>query len=188
MNQYEKYIKEIKTSLEIISTLDKAEASKRYFPHGINCIGANASDIKLIIAGFQCKYAELTAADMLSVTEYLLVNAKYNEEILVAFGLINKFVKNNYDESLLLRFEFWLENYATNWSLVDDLCLKTIYQFFMARPSLISKTEHWANSKVSWCRRASNVVWVKFVKRKMGKSIYYLDKALIFKNCNLLIC
>jgi len=187
MNQYEKYIKEIKTSLEIISTLDKAEASKRYFPHGINCIGANASDIKLIIADFQCKYAELTAADMLSVTEYLLVNAKYNEEILVAFGLINKFVKNNYDDSLLLRFEFWLENYATNWSLVDDLCLKTIYQFFMARPSLISKTEHWANSKVSWCRRASNVVWVKFVKRKMGKSIYYLDKELIFKNCNLLI-
>jgi 3-methyladenine DNA glycosylase AlkD len=28
---------------------------------------------------------------------------------------------------------------------------------------------------------------VKFVKRKIGKSTYYLDKELVFKNCDLLI-
>lgn len=57
----------------------------------------------------------------------------------------------------------------------------------MARPYLIEKTQHWAFSEVSWCRRASNVVWVKFIKRKMGKSIYHLDTELVFKNCDLLI-
>lgn len=37
------------------------------------------------------------------------------------------------------------------------------------------------------CRRASCVVWVKFVKRKIGKRIYYLDTNLIFEQCSLLI-
>ena len=170
-----------------VSTIEKAKASRRYFPNGINCIGATASDIKLIIIKFQNEHSKLLASDTLSITEYMLKNAKYNEEVLLAFGLINKFVKNNYDDNLLIRFEFWLENYATNWSLVDDLCIKTIYTFLMARPELIDKTKHWAHSKSPWCRRASNVVWVKFVKRKIGKSTYYLDKKLIFNNCDLLI-
>lgn len=187
MSKYETYLKRIKNDLTMISTTDKAAASRRYFPNGINCIGATASDIKLIIVAFQSENSDLSAIDTLALTEYILKNAEFNEEILLAFGLINKFVKSNYDDDLLLRFEFWLENYATNWSLVDDLCIKTIYQFFMARPHLIVKTQHWKYSDVSWCRRASNVVWVKFIKRKIGKSIYSLDKELIFKNCDSLI-
>lgn len=187
MNMYEIYWNQIKSELENISTVEKAESSRRYFPMGINCIGATASDIKLIISNFQAKNAEITAKEMLTLTEYILRNAEFSEEVLIAFGLINKFVKSNYDDGLLLRFEFWLENYATNWSHVDDVCIKTIYKFLIARPHLIERTNHWAYSRVSWCRRASNVVWVKFVKRKMGKSIYYLNKELIFRNCDLLI-
>ena len=187
MKKHEIYLNRIKNDLENISTPAKAEASRRYFPQGINCIGATASDIKLIIGDFQTEYAELTAIEMLSITEYILLKSEFNEEVLVAFGLINKFVKNNYDDGLLLRFEFWLENYATNWSLVDDLCIKTIFKFFMARPHLIEETQRWAYSDVSWCRRASNVVWVKFIKRKIGQSTYYLDADLVFKNCDVLI-
>lgn len=187
MNMCEIYWKRIKTNLVIISTAEKAESSRRYFPKGINCIGATAPDIKLIISNFQTENSGITAVEMLAITEYILRNAEFSEEVLIAFGLINKFVKNNYDDGLLLRFEFWLENYATNWSHVDDLCIKTIYQFLIARPHLIEKTNSWAYSKVSWCRRASNVVWVKFVKRKIGNSIYYLNKEAIFKNCDLLI-
>ncbi|PCJ56368.1 MAG: DNA alkylation repair protein [Planctomycetota bacterium] len=187
MIKYKTYLKRINNDLKDISTDKKAEASRRYFPAGINCIGANASDIKLIIGDFHSEYTELTAIEVLYITEYLLKNATFIEESLVAYGLINKFVKTNYDDDLLLRFEFWLENYATNWALVDDLCLKTIFQFLMTRPHLIDKTRHWAYSKISWCRRASNVVWVKFIKRKIGKSNYCLDKELVFKNCDLLI-
>lgn len=39
---------------------------------------------------------------------------------MLVYGLINKFVKNNYEDELLLRFEYWLENYSSNWALVDD--------------------------------------------------------------------
>jgi len=179
--------KQIKTDLELISTAQKAESSRRYFPNGTNCIGATAADIKLIVSNFQFENDDINAIEMLAITEYILRNAEYSEEVLIAFALINRFVKTHYDDDLLIRFEYWLENYTNNWSHVDDLCIKTIYQFLLARPHLIEKTNHWAYSKVSWCRRASNVVWVKFIKRKIGKSIYYLNKELVFKNCDLLI-
>ncbi len=187
MNVCKLHWKRLKTDLERVSTEKKAESSRRYFPQGINCIGATASDIKLIISNFQTENDDIKAIEMLAITEYILRNVEYSEEVLIAFGLINKFVKFNYNDDLLLSFEFWLENYTTNWSHVDDLCIKTIYQFLLTRPHLIEKTNHWAYSKISWCRRASNVVWVKFVKRKIGKSTYYLNKELVFKNCDLLI-
>lgn len=193
MKSHQYYYDQLKNDLVKVSTAGKAEASRRYFPHGINCIGATASDIKIIIKDFQAGHLELTAFETLSLTEYILVNAEFNEEKLLAFGLINKYVKlnskrhENYSDELLQRFEYWLEHYANNWSLVDDLCIKTVYQFLLSRPHLIEKTQHWAHSQVSWCRRASNVVWVKFIKRKMSKSTYYLDKTLVFNNCDLLM-
>jgi 3-methyladenine DNA glycosylase AlkD len=187
MKNLETYKHEITTSLITISTEEKATASRRYFPDGIHCIGANATDIKLIISNFYQKNEGLSADEVLCITEYLLKTAHYNEEVLIAFGLINKFVKKHYQDELLVRFNYWLEHYVNNWSQVDDLCIKTIYQFLIARPHLIEKTQHWALSQVSWCRRASNVVWVKFIKRKIGKSVYCLDKKLIFKHCDLLL-
>jgi len=193
MKSNQVYFEELKLALAKVSTIEKADASRRYFPGGVKCLGATAIDIKSIINNFQIAYSDLTAFDTLALTEYMLVNAEFNEEKLLAFGLINKFVKlstrrkENYSDDLLVRFEFWLENYANNWALVDDLCIKTIYQFLWSRPHLIEKTQHWALSDVSWCRRASNVVWVKFIKRKIGKATYYIDKALVFNNCDLLL-
>jgi len=184
---YEKYIVRLQSDLKEISSDEKAESSRRYFPNGIHCIGATAADLKLIISRFHSDNIELTAQDMLSITESLLNCYQYHEEVLIAFGLINKFVKKNYDDDLLLRFEYWLEHYTTNWSQVDDLCIKTIYQFLLARPHLIEKTQHWASSNVSWCRRGGNVVWVKLIKRKIGKCNYYLNTKLIFNNCTLLL-
>ena len=187
MNKYTKYTELIRNELQKVSTVEKIESTRRYFPQGITCIGATSSDITTIISNFHTNNPSLTAGEVLCITEEVLKNSKYSEEVMVAYGLINKFVKKNYNDDLLLRFEYWLEHYSTNWALVDDLCIKTIYNFLLHRPHLIEKTQHWSASKVSWCRRASNVVWVKFIKRKIGKSIYYLDKGLVFKNCDILL-
>jgi len=187
MSNNEIYWGQIRSDLVRVCTSEKAESSRRYFPKEINCMGATAADIKLVVGRFQAQHLEIAARETLALTEYILQHARFSEEVLVAFALINKFVKHHYDDNLLLRFKFWLENYATNWSHVDDLCIKTIYVFFVARPHLIETTQDWAYSNVSWCRRASNVVWVKFIKRKIGKSIYYLDNTMIFKNCDLLM-
>lgn len=170
-----------------LSSKEKAQSSARYFPDGIHCIGVTAGDITNIVKTFQSQFPELDADLTLSLVEYLLKHGDYHEEVMIAFGLLNRFVKKHYDDSLMYRFEYWLEHYTNNWAQVDDLCIKTIYQFFLARPHLIETTQHWSHSKVSWCRRASNVVWVKFIKRKIGRSEYKLDPALVFKNCDSLL-
>jgi len=150
-------------------------------------MGATAADIKAIIKDFQTQHPELDANDTLGLVEQLLKTAHYNEETLLAFGLLNKFVKQHYSDDLLQRFEYWLEHYTDNWSQVDDLCIKTIYNFFLSRPHLIESTQHWANSSSSWCRRASNVVWVKFIHRKIGKEVLQLNLDLVFGNCDKLL-
>lgn len=179
-------VQTLKAELLAISTEQKAAASRRYFPQGVEVIGATAADIKAVAKSFHANHL-LTAEQTLAVTEQLLAQAKFSEEKLLAFALLNKFVARHFDESLFQRFEFWLEHYADNWSLVDDLCIKTIYQFLLKRPHLIEHTQHWSQSKVSWCRRASCVVWVKFIERKIGKAVYRLNPELVFDNCQRLI-
>ncbi|MCO7225992.1 DNA alkylation repair protein [Pleionea sp. CnH1-48] len=187
MNKYKKYTNELKSALKQVSTEEKAESSRRYFPNGIHCIGVNATDIKTIIADFHKSHSELSPEEVLAITEATLKQAEYHEEVMVAFGLVTKYVKKHYDDSLLERFEFWLEHYASNWAQTDDLCMKTIYQFMLSRPHLIEQVQRWGHSKVSWCRRGNCVVWVKFINRKIGKTVYVLDKKLIFKQCDLLL-
>lgn len=187
MQNITSYANNVSNELKKLSTPAKADACRYYFPAGIVCIGVNATDIKLIIKSVHTRYDALDAENTLRLSEYMLKHAVYHEEKLVAFGLVNKYVKKHYDDALLIRFQYWLENYTTNWAQVDDLCIKTIYQFLMARPHLIEETQHWAFSNVAWCRRASNVVWVKFVKRKIGHTIYYLNCDLVFKQCDVLL-
>ncbi|WOT06737.1 DNA alkylation repair protein [Shewanella youngdeokensis] len=181
------YLKQLRQSLTACSSAETALSMTRFFNHEVNFIGVKAADIKQVIHEFQQQHVELSAEGYLSLTEYILTQAHYTEEVLLAFGLINKFVKRHFSDDLLLRFEFWLEHYATNWSHVDDLCIKTLYQFMLARPHLIENTQHWALSNSPWCRRASCVAWVKFVKRKIGRSVYRLDLALILNHCDGLL-
>ena len=68
------------------------------------------------------------------------------------------------------------------------LCLKTIYQFLLHHVNLISNIQKWTHSDSNWCRRASNVVMIKFLNRKIDKkTIYRIDKKLLFNNCLALI-
>lgn len=187
------YQEQIQDSLTRLASEEKALASQRYFPtsdhhqQSFSCLGCNAADLKLVIKEFYQNHSNLSARDVLAICEYLLQQAKYHEQTLVAFGLLTKLVKRNFDDGLLKRFRYWLENYASNWAHVDDLCLKTIYQFLLSRPHLIAEVKHWAYSDSPWCRRAANVVWVKFIERKIGKLVYKLDLKLVFNQCDLLM-
>lgn len=186
-NQYRAYHRELLARLMAVSTAENVTAMARFFNHEVNFIGVKAPMIKQLVQEFQAEQTQLEANGYLALTEHILEHAKYTEEVLLAFGLINKFVKCHYDEKLLLRFEYWLEHYVSNWSHVDDLCIKTIYQFMLSRPHLIESTQGWSKSTNPWCRRAANVVWVKFIKRKIGKSTFRLSKLLIFENCDRLL-
>ncbi len=104
MIHLEPYTRYLKDELRRVSSPEKATSSKRYFPEGFVCLGANATDIKLILKDFQEQHTDLNAEETLTITQALLKEAKYNEEFLLAFALINKFVKRHYDDALLSHF------------------------------------------------------------------------------------
>ena len=159
-------VESIKEKLAQCGSEAKAKKIQRYFsePESIITQGAMAADLRRVITEFHQENAEFSPDQVLQISEALLKKAFYSEEVLVAFGILNKLVKRSFDDDLLSRFEYWLEHYASNWGHVDDLCIKTIYQFFLSRTHLIETIQPWSKSKVPWCRRASNVAWVKFIK------------------------
>jgi len=112
------YFDTLTIELAALSTPEKAQASRRYFAADFSCIGANATDIKQVTANFHLTHQYLSPAEVLAISEYILAHSHFNEQKLLAFGLINIYVKHHFDDQLLLRFEYWLEHYCDNWSLV----------------------------------------------------------------------
>lgn len=181
------YINGLTEQLKSLGSEQKAQATARFFPEPISCIGALAPDIKQVAQKFHRDNKELEAAQVLAISEQMLANAEFHEETLLAFLILDKFVAKHFDETLVERFEYWLEHYVSNWAHVDNLCMKTIYQFMLSRTHMLPQLQKWTHSEVAWCRRAVNVVWLKFINRKIGKNYYSVPLPVIFDNCSLLL-
>lgn len=100
--------------LKSVGTTEKAQAVARFFPEPINSVGALANDITQVAKSFHHNYSELEADDVLAISEYLLANGEYHEDVLLAFLILDKYVGKAFDDALLDRFEYWLEHYVSN--------------------------------------------------------------------------
>ena len=187
MMNTEQYVNMLTKQLQLLGSEQKAKATARFFPEPIPCLGALAPDIKEVAQRFHSENNQLQASKVLAVTELMLASAKFHEETLLAFLILDKYVGKHFDDTLVERFRYWLEHYVSNWAHVDNLCMKTIYKFMLSRTYLLPQIQSWTNSKVAWCRRAVNVVWLKFINRKIGKNYYSIPLNLVFENCNLLL-
>jgi 3-methyladenine DNA glycosylase AlkD len=164
-----------------------AETAQRYFPHRIDTLGVTNTEVMRIADAFVAGHADLSDKDRLALAEALICGGGPHEHVLLGFALVRKAVKRSYDDSLLKRFRYWLEHHVSNWAQCDDLCLKVIYPFFLGRPQLITSIQPWTNSKSPWVRRAANVALIKFVKRKIGKTMYELPLEVVFENTRRLL-
>lgn len=186
MDTYQ-YVNTLTEQLRALSSEQKAQSTARFFPEPIPCLGALAPDIKEVAQRFHRENSQLEASNVLAITEEMLARAKFHEETLLAFLILDRFVTKHFDDTLVERFEYWLEHYVSNWAHVDNLCMKTIYKFMLSRTHLLPQIQNWTRSEVAWCRRAVNVVWLKFINRKIGKRYYSIPLNLIFENCSLLL-
>ena len=185
-NQNAEIVAQLRETLRLHADTTIADSMQRFFTEHVNCLGIKMPIITGVIKDFHLSYDNLSASQVLTISNEYLQAADYSEDIFVGFGLVRRHIKQ-YDDTFLILMQGWLEQYASNWAHVDDLCLKTIYPYLLNKPNLIEQTQAWSSSESPWCRRASNVAWVKFVCRKIGKQEYRLNTDLIFTQCHSML-
>ncbi len=57
-------------------------------------------------------------------------------------------------------FEFWVQNYVSNWASCDTLCNHTIGTFIEMYPEYVRELKKWADSTNRWTRRAAAVTLI----------------------------
>ncbi|GAA1420941.1 DNA alkylation repair protein [Streptomyces thermospinosisporus] len=164
-----------------------AARMQRYFPHRIEALGVANAAVVEIADGYFRDRPGVPAAERLLLAEELLARARHHEEVLLGFAVLHKAARRGLGPELLDRCEHWLEKYVSNWAQCDDLCLKLLYPYFLGHLELIGRTRDWTGSPSPWARRAANVAVVKFVRRKVGRTVYELPLEHVFGNCERLM-
>ncbi|MER7874440.1 DNA alkylation repair protein [Streptomyces solisilvae] len=178
---------ELLGSLAAKSDADFAAKTQRYFPQRIRALGvSNASVVDIANDYFRTR-RDIPVATRLALAEEVLSRGSHHEEVLLGFALLHKVARVGLDGEFLDRCEHWLGSYVSNWAQCDDLCLKLLYPFFRGHLDLIPRTRHWVESPSPWARRAANVSVVKFVRRKVGRSVFELPLSHVFDNCTRLM-
>jgi 3-methyladenine DNA glycosylase AlkD len=174
---------------ELLKTLtsradpDFAAGTQRYFPHEIRALGVGNAAVAEIATAYLRDRPGIPAPTRLLLAEAVLARAEYHEEVLLGFAVLHQVARTGCGPELLERAEHWLTTYVSNWAQCDDLCLKLLYPFFLGHLDLIPHTRRWVESPSPWARRAANVAVVKFVLRKVGRTVFELPTTHVFDNC-----
>ncbi len=160
---------------------------QRYFPQEVVAIGVPNAEVAGIADRFVRDRPDLEPGDRLLLADELVLGAAHHEEVLLGFALLHKVARRGLGEELLDHARTWLEEAVTNWAQCDDLCLKLLYPFFLGHLDLIPRTQEWLHLDSPWARRAANVAVVKFVRRKVGRTIYELPVEHVLDNCTRLM-
>ncbi len=178
---------ELLGSLAARADADFAVRMQRYFPQRIRALGVSNASVVAIANAYFRERPDVPAATRSALAEEVLSRASYHEEVLLGFAVLHKVARVGLGPELLDRCEHWLGSYVSNWAQCDDLCLKLLYPFFRGHLDQIPRTRAWAESRSGWARRAANVAVVKFVRRKVGRSVFELPLSHVFDNCTRLM-
>ncbi len=174
-------------SLAAKADLTFAAQMQRYFPSEIDALGvSNAAVVGIANAYFRAT-PDVPATARLRLADEVLSRASHHEEVLLGFALLHKVARSGLGEELLDRCQEWLEQYVSNWAQCDDLCLKLLYPYFLGHLDLIPRTQQWIESPSNWARRAANVAVVKFIRRKVRRSMFEIPLEHVFENCTRLM-
>lgn len=166
---------------------DFAVGMQRYFPYAIGALGVSNAAVVEIANDYFRDRRDVPAATRLLLAEEVLARAQHHEEVLLGFAVLHKVAKAGFGGELLDRCASWLEAYVSNWAQCDDLCLKLLYPFLLGHLEQIPQTQRWVESSSPWARRAANVAVVKFIRRKVGRSVFELPLSHVFDNCTRLM-
>lgn len=163
-----------------------ADRMQRYFPTRVPALGVGNGAVADLAYRWVGEHPDLSPADRLSIADTLIERSKHHEETLTGFALLHRIAKRQLGGELLGQARIWLDLHVTNWAQCDDLCLKLLYPFFLGHLDEIPRTQEWIHGG-PWARRAANVSVVKFVRRRVGRTVYELPVAHVLDNCTALM-
>lgn len=156
----DKFISEIRQALRDKADEKTLESSNRFFKKGEAPLvhGVKMSEVSKVGKEFYKQMKSYPKEQIFEICEELW-KSKYLEQAVVAC-LFTEYLHERYEPSDFKIFEYWVENYLSNWADCDTLCNHTIGTFVMMYPDYINELKKWARSSNRWMKRASAVTLI----------------------------
>jgi 3-methyladenine DNA glycosylase AlkD len=140
------------------------EGSVNFFKEKIRCYGVRTPITRKIANKYFQKIKHLNKREIFQLCEGLL-ETNHNEEATIAFSWCYK-IKDKFEKSDFKIFKRWIDNYLTNWGMIDDFCTHSVGHLIYTNPEFVGDLKKWTKSKNRWMRRASAVTLIYCVNRK----------------------
>lgn len=159
-------------STELNSLIDKDYKSGQYTFHSkeFTLLGVRTNHVRKIISEVYQEIKKWDEKDIYQLIE-LLLKKKFNEYIIIGFGLALKSTKTFTEDQFKL-YESWIQKYVLDWAQCDDLCGGVLGKCIYNKPEFVPTLFLWSESENIWFRRASAVSLIYSLKK--GK---YLDES-----------
>jgi 3-methyladenine DNA glycosylase AlkD len=171
---------------ELTNNIDEKTklSGKRYFKEEVNSYGIKSGDVSLISKEYYKKIVDKSKMNIFDLCNELWKSG-YMEESFVACNWSYN-VHKLYEPSDFNIFEYWVNNYVSNWASCDTLCNHTVGTFVEMYPEYLSGLKNWATSSNRWVRRASAVSLIIPAKNgKFLKEIFEIAGILHFDKDDL---
>jgi 3-methyladenine DNA glycosylase AlkD len=148
-------IKEIREQLEKQGSEEVLLSTMRFFKESIQAHGLKNGDVEKIAKKYLPLIKTLPKFEVFSICEELW-KSNYIEEGFIACHFSYAIHKQYTIEDIKI-FEYWINNYITNWATCDTFCNHTVGDLIMMYPDKINTIKQWTQSKNRWMKRASAV-------------------------------
>jgi len=167
---------------ELKRNVDKEyrEGSINFFKEKIKCYGVRAPTTRKIAKRYFQEIKDLNKKEIFQLCEKLL-KTNYNEEAAIAFSWCNK-IKDRFEKTDFKMFESWIDEYLTNWTMIDDFCTHSVGYLVYNNQEFLRDLKKWTKSENRWMRRASAVTLIYCVRNKKNLKDSFEISDLLLKD------
>ncbi|GAF70948.1 unnamed protein product [marine sediment metagenome] len=153
---------------ELIENTDEQyrQSIQRFFKEEIKLLGVKTPIFKKITQKYFSAIQDRPKQEIFSLCEKLLESG-FMEELGVAFDWAFR-LRDKFEKKDFTILESWLKKHVTNWGACDNLCCRALGYFIYKFPEYFPKVKKWAVSKNRWVRRASAVVLIYSLEKKIS--------------------
>jgi 3-methyladenine DNA glycosylase AlkD len=148
-------IRQLREAFKAASDEKSRISGERFFKEEVKLYGVKASSAHKINKALFPAISDLSKAEIFDICEELWKSG-YVEESIVACEW-SYYLHKRFEPSDFIVFEYWVNNYVTNWAACDTLCNHTVGEFIEMYPEYMSSLKLWALSANRWMKRGSAV-------------------------------